>query len=67
MSNSLDQDQDRCSVGPDLDPNCLQRLSPDYKSPHKQGNSETPMLTYPERLEVLSLAWIFLYLNTVCM
>ena len=27
MSNSLDPDQDRRSVGPDLGPNCLQRLS----------------------------------------
>ena len=27
VSNSLDQDQDRSSVGPDLGPNCLQRLS----------------------------------------
>ena len=26
-SNSLDPDQDRHSVGPDLGPNCLQRLS----------------------------------------
>ena len=26
MSNSLDPDQDRYSVGPDLDPNSLQRL-----------------------------------------
>ena len=26
MSNSLDPDQDRHSVGPDLVPNCLQRL-----------------------------------------
>ena len=26
MSNSLDRDQDRHSVGPDLGPNCLQRL-----------------------------------------
>ena len=24
MSNCLDLDQDRCSVGPDLGPNCLQ-------------------------------------------
>ena len=31
MSNSLDPDQDRHSVGPDLGPNCLQRLSPDDK------------------------------------
>ena len=27
VSNSLDQDQDRRCVGPDLGPNCLQRLS----------------------------------------
>ena len=27
MSNSLDPDQDRRSVGPDLGPNCLQWLS----------------------------------------
>ena len=34
MSNSLDPDQDRQnghSVGPDLGPNCLQRLSADDK------------------------------------
>ena len=29
MSNSLDPDQDRQYVGPDLGPNCLQRLSAD--------------------------------------
>ena len=29
MSNSLDPDQDRCSVGPDLVANCLQRISAD--------------------------------------
>ena len=28
-SNGLDPDQDRQSVGPDLGPNCLQRLSAD--------------------------------------
>ena len=27
VSYGLDPDQDRHSVGPDLDPNCLQRLS----------------------------------------
>ena len=33
--NILDPDQDRHSVGPDLDQNCfLQRLSADDKSPH---------------------------------
>ena len=30
VSNRLDPDQDGCSVGPDLDPICLQRLSADY-------------------------------------
>ena len=31
MSNSLDQDQDQCSVGPGLGSYCLQRLSADEK------------------------------------
>ena len=37
MSNSLDPDQDRRSVGPDLGPNNLQRLSADDKSRRVQG------------------------------
>ena len=32
MSNGLDPDQDRCSVGPDLGPSCLQMLSADDTS-----------------------------------
>ena len=32
MSNSLDLDQTRHFVGPDLGPNCLQRLSVDGTS-----------------------------------
>ena len=32
VSNGLDPDQDRSSVGPDLGPNCLQRFSADDKS-----------------------------------
>ena len=32
VPNSLDSDQDRHSVGPDMDPNCLQRLSTEEKS-----------------------------------
>ena len=32
VSNGLDPDQDRHSVGPDLGPNCLQRLSAVDKS-----------------------------------
>ena len=34
MSNGLDADQGLCYVGPDLGPNCLQRLSTDDKSHH---------------------------------
>ena len=32
VSNSLDPDQDRHSVGPDLSANCFQKLSTDYTS-----------------------------------
>ena len=35
MSNSLDPDQAGHFVGPDLGPNCLQRLSADDKSRHE--------------------------------
>ena len=31
VSNSLDPDQDGCSAGPNLDPNCLKRLAADDK------------------------------------
>ena len=34
VSNGLDPDQDQRFVGPDLGPNCLQRLSADDKSCH---------------------------------
>ena len=39
MSNHLDPDQDRTSVGPDMGPNCLERLSADDKSCSKQIKS----------------------------
>ena len=32
VSNGLDPDQDQHSVEPDLEPNCLQKLSADEKS-----------------------------------
>ena len=32
VSNGLDPDQDQCSVGPDLGPNCSQRFTADEKS-----------------------------------
>ena len=38
VSNSLDPDQARHFVGPDLGPNCLQRLSADNKD--KELNTE---------------------------
>ena len=37
LSNSLDPGQDQHSVGPDLSPNCLQRLSGDNKRSRLQG------------------------------
>ena len=37
--NSLDPDKDRHFVGPDLGPNCWQRLSVDDKSRSKHGKS----------------------------
>ena len=42
MLNSLDPDQARHFVGPDLGPNCLQKLSADDKSPlaGKEFNTE---------------------------
>ena len=39
VSNSLDPDQDRHSVGPHLGPNCLQRLSADGNCLCQQGKS----------------------------
>ena len=39
VSSSLDSDQDRQNVGPDLGPNCLQRLSADNKSRGLQEKS----------------------------
>ena len=47
VSKGLDPDQNQPSVGPDLGPNCLQRLSADDKS-HKQGKSPGEMIEiYP--------------------
>ena len=38
MSNSLNSDQARQNVGPDLGPNCLQRLSADDTSRQRVNN-----------------------------
>ena len=37
VANSMDSDYDRRSVGPDLDPNCLQSKSADDKSRRKKS------------------------------
>ena len=39
VSNSLDPDQARHSVGPDLGPNCLQRLSADDNSKQRVNSA----------------------------
>ena len=39
VSNGLDPDKDRRAVGPDLGPNCLQRLSADDKNCRLQRKS----------------------------
>ena len=49
MSNSLDPDQARRVVGPDLGPNCLQRLSADDTSrqrvnPKKRQSQQMPYI-----------------------
>ena len=41
VSNCLDPDQDRRSVGSDLGPNCLQRLSADNKNHWLQGKRKS--------------------------
>ena len=42
VSNGLDQNQVQHFVGPDLDPNLLQRLSADKKSPIKEQVNHIP-------------------------
>ena len=47
VSNSLDPAQARGFVRPDLDPNCLQRLSADDTSRHLVGKELTPCRKRP--------------------
>ena len=42
MSNGLDPDHDRHTLGPDLAPNCLQRLSADDKVAASMESIEMP-------------------------
>ena len=45
VSNSLDPDQARQNVGPDLGPNCLQRLSADKNVCRERSGSVVECLT----------------------
>ena len=47
VSNSLDPDQAQHLVGPDLDPNCLQRLSAEDNS--RQGVTFKTMHEYEQK------------------
>ena len=71
MSNSLDPDQDRHYVGPDLGPNCLQRLSADdviicafsiklqdvENKPLVLGIHASGILVYKDRLRINRFVW----------
>ena len=48
VSNSLDPGQARLFVGPDLDPNCLQRLSADGKELNQEKTKLTLMTSHPD-------------------
>ena len=50
----LDPDQDRHSVGHDLGPNCLQRLSAEDKSRCKRGQVTREILPYVFMISLLS-------------
>ena len=52
MSNSLDPDQARHFVGPDLGPNCLQRLSTD-------GTNRQILYAFSEAGRKPRLIWVF--------
>ena len=60
MPNSLNPDQARRNVGPDLSPNCLQRLSADDNSSEElavcniKGRKEDKSIpVYPRKLKLI--------------
>ena len=67
MSNTLDPDQARRIVGPDLGPNCLQRLSAD-DTDRQRVNVNTPMqYVYCEIIDNFQKKKkVFLALNINC-
>ena len=62
MSNSLDPDQARRFVGPDLGPNCLQKLSADDTSRQRVKQSLSEVQVGPDKLEVVAS---FCYLSNM--
>ena len=71
MSNSLNPDQDRHSVGPDLDSNCLQRLSATKKAATRKElivDTQLSSETWSLNFGLSSYAPIFLlaHLNVGC-
>ena len=63
-TNSLDPDQDWHSDGPDQEPNCLQRLSADDKSPlARKGVNETWQGPGLQISVCINWKLIFLFLN----
>ena len=65
VSNSLDPDQDRHFVGPDLGPNCLQRLSADISG--KELNKKQLVDTFGQKpwLKLISFGSNFFHLAKV--
>ena len=59
VPNSLDPGQARHSVGPDLDPNCLQRSSTDNKICSKQAKNKT-IIVFRENIPAHKLKFVTL-------
>ena len=70
MSNSLDPDQDRRSVGPDLGPNYLQKLSADNTSRQRVKSTNSTVLvvhSHTVMMNVLSARLIIYLIIRLCM
>ena len=67
VSNSLDPDQAQHFVGPDLGPNCLQRLLADNKSPLAGNTKQFVDTTFWLKpwLKFISFGFNFFYLANV--
>ena len=60
VSNSLDPDQARHFVGPDISPNCLQRLSADNKCCQWQGKNSAATTKNAKALLMNTTTFAFL-------